>query len=167
MLLFLKAFKVVCAAGCNRSAPKCQTQWRWQQTAGESVAADHRPLWWFCFRLSRTGSPGRRHPIKGQRYASPVDDGRLIWHKQNKWLGTSLVDKQLGMWDGGRERDGVGAGTVASSKSILSNIGFCGYSSLSTIVLLVAAELIKAHLPTAHKTPLSPERTGIRQRGFF
>lgn len=59
-----------------------------------------------------------------------------------------------------------GAGTIASSKSILL-VFSCGHSSLSTIVLLVVAELIKGHLPTAHKNRQSGAPLGYGREDFL
>lgn len=149
-LLFLKAFKAIRTAGRNLSALHRQAQWRQQKTVDVFAAVDHRPLWWIHFRLCKMGSAGRRHSIKGQQCASPVDYSALIWHRQMTdlepcwWMRDWPCVKEWGRGsvrqkERERKRNGEWAsewaGAAVPTKSILLNFS-CGQSSLSSIVLL-------------------------------
>lgn len=165
-LPFLKCFKVVCTAGCNLPALNGHAQWRRPQTADASVAADHRPLRWIHFRLGKTGSPGRRHSIKGQQRASPVDYRALIWHEQMTdleprwWMSdwACVMERGARECETERERERRGDGVWVSERELLfppnpsywiSAVGI--HHSLPLCYLGIDCKtLIKAHLPTTH-----------------
>lgn len=144
----LKAFKVVCTAGCNLSALYSHAQWRQQQTADVSVPVNHADSFRESTsvmerRLCETGLPGRRLSIKDQQRASPVDYRGLICHRHmtdlvviGGWATECVWRGEVAcVWEEERWCASTWVRAAFLTKSILLDFS-CGHWSFPTIVLL-------------------------------